>query len=71
MTNLFLTDENIKKAIMNLGISQEQKNALIAKIPELNGEEREKLMNLLKDVYLLDMEEKDAIEKIKRNWTND
>lgn len=68
MTNLFLTDENLKKAIQNAKIDQDQKDALVLKIPELNEEERLKLLDVLKQVVLLDLEETEVLGKIKNNW---
>jgi len=68
MKNLLLTNENLKKAIRGVKISQEQKDALISKISILDEEQRLKLLDVLKEVMLLDLEETEAIEKIKNNW---
>lgn len=68
MTNLFLTNENFKKTIQGAKISQKQKDDLISKVPILSEEERMKLLNVLKEVTLLDFEETEAIEKVKKNW---
>jgi hypothetical protein len=68
MTNLFLTNENLKKTIQEAKISQEQKDALIAKVPELDEQERLKLLDVLKETFFIDLEKNEAIEKIKANW---
>ncbi len=71
MTNLFLTNENLEKTIQGAKISQEQKDALILKVPELNEEERVKLLGVLKETFLLDLEQEKAVEKIKNDWESE
>ena len=68
MKNKFLTYKNFRQFINGLKISDEQKNALIADIPQMNKEERTELLNTLKKIYLLDLEEAEAIERIQKNW---
>jgi len=68
MNNLFLTDENLKRSVQSAKISQENKDALILKIPEINEEERLKLLDVLKEISFLDFEESEAIEKIRNDW---
>lgn len=68
MTNLLLTNNNLKNLIENLKISDEQKAPLISSIPQLDEEERVKLLDVLKDIYLLDLEEAEALQKIQNSW---
>jgi hypothetical protein len=68
MANPFLTDKNLKNFIESLKLSGEQKNFLLDELPQLDDEERLELLDTLKDVYLLNREEADAIQKIKDNW---
>lgn len=68
MVNLLLTDNNLKKFIETLKIADEQKNFLIDELPRLDEKERVKLLEKLKDIFVLNIEEKDALEKIKNNW---
>ncbi len=68
MVNLILTDNNLKSFIESLKLSKEHEIFLIDKLPQLDGEERIELLETLKDVYILNKEEDEAIKKIKANW---
>jgi hypothetical protein len=68
MANILLTDNNLKKFIESLKLPDEQKNFLLDELPKLDEKERLELMDTLKDVYILNEEEKGAIEKMKKNW---
>lgn len=68
MTNLLITNDNFKNLIGSLKISDEQKTSLISSIPQLDEEERVKLLDVLKEVYLMDLEETEAIQKIQNTW---
>lgn len=68
MVNLLLTDNNLKKFIESLKLADEQKKFLLDELPQLDEKERMELLETLKDVYMLNEEEKAAIEKIKKNW---
>ncbi|MFH0792374.1 MAG: hypothetical protein V1905_04145 [bacterium] len=65
MVNQLLNNETLKGFIEIVEISSEQKVFLINRLPEMDGEERLKLFNVLKDIYLLDIEEKDAVARVK------
>ncbi len=65
MANQLLNDETLKGFIEIVEIGVEQKSYLLNRLPEMDGDERLKLFNVLKDVYLLDIEEKDAILRVK------
>ena len=66
--NPLLTNNNLKKFIESLKISKEQTSFLIDELPDLDIEERIELLNVLKDVYILNEEEKEVLEKIRTNW---
>jgi hypothetical protein len=65
MANQLLNDETLKDFIGIVAIGAEQKDFLINRLPEMDGEERLKMFNVLKEIYLLDIEEKDAVERVK------
>lgn len=68
MANLFLTNNNLEKLVSSLKISQEQKDSLISKVSQLDEEERIRLLETLKEVYFLDLEEQQAVEELRINW---
>jgi hypothetical protein len=68
MVNLLLTDNNLKKFIESLKLADEQKKFLLDELPQMDEKERLELLATLKDVYVLNEEEGEAIEKIKKNW---
>ena len=68
MVNSLLLNDSFKEFIEKLDIEHEQKTALLEKIPLLDKIERLKLLNVLSQVYLLDAEKKETIEKLKTSW---
>ena len=68
MTNPFITNSALKKLIEKLGINQEKKDILLEKLPQLDEEERLRLFETLKNIFFLNLEEKRAIEEIKKRW---
>lgn len=68
MIDTILSTENLKKLILELKISPEQEKFLLDNLPQMDEKERIKLLETLKNVYLLNEEEKQAIEKVKSNW---
>jgi hypothetical protein len=68
MTNQLLLNDNLKAFIEKLNISQEQKDALLAKVPLLNKEDRIKLFSTLGEIYILNLEEKETLAKIQADW---
>lgn len=67
----FLTYKNFEQFINGLKLSNEQKNALISDIPNMDNEGRADLFNTLKNIYSLDLEEAEAVERIQKNWEVD
>jgi len=66
MAKTLLNDKNLEMFIHKLGIDQERKDFLLSKLPQMDIEDRIKLFNTLKDVYLLGLEEKEMIERVKK-----
>ena len=68
MANLLLDTNNLIDFIKSLKINPEQEKVLIDKLPSLNEKERLDLLEMLKDVYVLNEEENQAKEKIKESY---
>ena len=65
MINPILDNDNLKNFILSLKISPEQEKFLLDELPALDEKERLELLNTLKDVYLLNEEEDQAIKRIE------
>lgn len=63
-----INNESLKKFIQGIKISQERKDFLLSKLPQMDFEERKALFEMLTKIYLLNLEEKKAIERIKKFW---
>lgn len=61
----FLTNYGLEGFINILDIEKERKNLLLSEISGLNKEERIDFFALLKDIYFIDLREKEALEKLK------
>lgn len=68
LKTLFLGNAFLKSFIEKVKISQERKNFLLSKLPQMEKEERLKLFNVLVEIFLLDLKEKKEIERIKKYW---
>ena len=68
MIDTILSTENLKKLILGLKISPEQEKFLLSELPQMDEKERTELLETLKNVYLLNEEERQAKEKVKSNW---
>ena len=66
--NPLLTDESLKKFIGNIKLDDGQKSTLISRLPQMDEKQRLEFLDVLKNVYLLDLEEKEAIKKLSDNW---
>ena len=67
-SKIIFYNDNLKDFVKNLKIGPEQKKYLISKIPEMDLGERIRLFKTLTKVYLLDLEEAEAIERIDEFW---
>ncbi len=65
---IILYNESLKNLVDKLKIKPETKAALKSKIPHLDLKERMSLLRTLTKIYLLDLEEKKALERIKKFW---
>ena len=68
MNNLLFNNESLTNFTQRLKISQEKKDFLLSKVPQLDLEERIALFKTLTKIYLLDLEEKKAIERVRKFW---
>jgi hypothetical protein len=67
MVNPILNNASLEKFITSLKINPEQEKVLIENLPNMDAKERIELLKMLKDVYLLNAEEDQAIKKIEEN----
>lgn len=63
-----LKNNSLKSLVLSLNIKKEQETFLLDKIPQLDEDERIALLKTLTDVYLLNMEEKESAERLKKLW---
>ncbi|OGZ78151.1 MAG: hypothetical protein A2528_03505 [Candidatus Staskawiczbacteria bacterium RIFOXYD2_FULL_37_9] len=68
MAKSFLSNKNFQEFISKLNISEADKNILTSKVPQMDKEERLQILEVLKNIYLLDLEQTQALEKIQKNW---
>jgi hypothetical protein len=68
MVNPILDTDNLKSFIESLKINEEQKKVLFDELPKMDEKERLELLDMLKNVYLLNEEENKALENLKNNW---
>jgi len=66
MTNILLNNKSLEMFIQTVGIDQEEKDFMLSKLPQMDLEERMKLFDVLKEIYLLDLEEEKAVARAKR-----
>lgn len=65
-----LKNNSLKSLVLSLNIKKEQETFLLDKIPQLDEDERIALLKTLTDVYLLNIEEKESAERLKKLWRN-
>ena len=68
MVNPLLDTNNLKNFIQSLKIDPEQEKLLLDKLPTMDENERLELLDTLKNVYILNEEHGQAVEKLKANW---
>lgn len=54
--------------VKSLKIDKDQESFLLEKIPQMDKEERVSLFKTLAEVYLLNMEEKESLERLRKLW---
>lgn len=67
-TNPFLNEYFLRHFIDIVDLDENKKNQLLKKLPTYSQEEKKHLLTFLKDIYLLDLEEKQAIEEVSKHW---
>lgn len=65
---ILLYNESLEKFIQATGLSKDKKEFLISKIPKLDLGQRKELFKTIAEVYHLDIEKKEAIERVKKYW---
>lgn len=68
MTNRLINNAGLTKSIKEANIAQADKDFLLSKLPEMDTETRISLLKTLSEVCLLDLEEKQAKERIRNYW---
>ncbi|MBM3250733.1 MAG: hypothetical protein FJZ07_00610 [Candidatus Nealsonbacteria bacterium] len=68
MAHILINNQSLENFVQGLKISPEKRDFLLEKIPEMDTEERLALFKTLTKIYLLDLKEKEAIERIKKFW---
>lgn len=66
--NILLSNKTLEMFIKEVNISQDKKDFLLEKLPQLDLEERMALFKTLTQIYLLDLEEEKVKERIKKFW---
>ena len=65
---VFYSNNGLEMFVEELRLSQEDKDDLLSRIPTLDFEERVALLKTLTKIFKLDIEEKKALEKIRKYW---
>ncbi|MEA3453136.1 MAG: hypothetical protein U9Q96_02250 [Patescibacteria group bacterium] len=68
MTNNLINNASLTKSIGEANIEQADKDLLLSKLPDMDEETRISLFKTLSEIHLLDMEEEQAKERVKKNW---
>ena len=68
MAYSLLNNQSLEKFIQKVKLDKERKDFLLSKLAEMDLEERIALFRTLKEIYLLDLEEKEAIERLRKFW---
>ena len=68
MANLFLTNVSLQTMIEGTRLAADEKNFLLAKLAQLDGDERKELFDFLKEVYFIDRAEVRAAAKVRQSW---
>ncbi len=68
MSNSLINNAGLKKSIEQANIEQSDKDFMLAKLPNMDKESRISLFKMLTDIYLLDLEEAEAKERVRKFW---
>lgn len=62
------TKDNIAKIIASLKISKDQAGLLLSQISDLGERERKIMLGKLKEIYYLDLAEKESLANLDKYW---
>lgn len=65
-----LKNNSLKDLLLSLDIKKQQESFLLDKIPQMDEEERIALLKMLTEVYLLNIEERESSNRLKKLWRN-
>jgi hypothetical protein len=65
---ILLYNESLKNFIEKVGLNREDKDDLLERLSQMDLGERIALFKTLTNIYLLDLEEKEAIKRVKKFW---
>lgn len=68
MTHSLINNQSLEKFVRGLKVSAEKRDFLLEKIPEMDTEERLALFKTLTKIHFLDLEEKEAVGRIRKFW---
>ena len=64
MPNVLISNKSLESFAKKVNLPEEEKKNIIEKIPNMSEDVRWRLYETLKDIYLLDLEEKEALKKL-------
>jgi len=64
----FFTNQNLENFVDKLDIGSDQKGKIKERIPNMGLEERKELLMAMVKVYLLGLEEKEALDRVDKFW---
>lgn len=67
-TNALIKNKGLQALVKSLKIDKDQESFLLEKIPQMDKEERVSLFKTLMEVHLLNMEEKESLERLRKLW---
>lgn len=65
MIHPFLTNQSLERFIRETPMDEEQKQALLERLPYLDEQDRQRLFEVLKDITLLEIEKDDILKSLK------
>lgn len=70
MANDILKNNSLQSLIRSLSVDKDQEVLLLEKVPEMGLKERVDLFKDLTEIYLLNLEEKESLENLRRFLKN-
>jgi hypothetical protein len=66
--NPLINNQSLTLFVNKLNIDKDQRKSLVSSIPILDEDERVALLKTLVNVYLVNKEEQEALQKLKKYW---